>query len=73
MKHQTTFRLEDGLTIAEVRGEIDDATVQRFSTDLSRGLALSTQVMVVDLTGVDRMEASGIEALIFARNSATAS
>jgi anti-anti-sigma factor len=70
MELHTRFHLKDGLTIAVVQGEIDIATVQRFSTDLSRGLALSTRGMVVDLTGVGFMDASGLSALVHARNSA---
>jgi len=70
MALHTTFHLTAGLTIAVVRGDIDRATVQRFSTDLSRGLALSTRGLVVDLTGADFVDASGIDALVHARDSA---
>lgn len=63
----------DGYTVVWVRGEIDIATAPELMRELAGAVGANQCRVVVDLTQVTFMDASGLNALVLARGRAEAS
>lgn len=58
------------ITIASVEGEIDSHNAGHFRTKMVSLLSESTSAMVIDLSGVQTLDSSGLGALLDARSRA---
>ena len=58
-------RDQGGVKIVELSGEFDLAGVQRFERELAQ-LEPDAEVLLVDLTGLEFMDSSGLRALVMA-------
>jgi anti-sigma B factor antagonist len=63
-------RAPDGVAIVAVAGEVDLATVAELRSTLSRVIAPPREEVVVDLAGVEFIDASGLGALVGAAAAA---
>jgi anti-sigma B factor antagonist len=59
-------RDDNGAVVVALAGEFDLAGIQRFEAELGRLEAESPEVLVVDLTGLEFMDSSGLRALVMA-------
>lgn len=59
-------RTDGDVALIELSGEFDLAGVQKFEAELTKLEAGSPGVVVVDLTGLDFMDSSGLRALVLA-------
>ena len=66
-------RDEDGLPVVALSGEFDLAGVQAFETELKKLESDAADVLLVDLSGLDFMDSSGLRALVMADQRATKS
>lgn len=57
-------RLNGGVTVLAVVGDIDMATAPAFAEALSAARALSGAALIVDLTGVEFMGSAGLRVLV---------
>ena len=62
-------RLDGGVTVLAVSGDIDMATAPAFADALSAARALSDTVLIVDLTGVEFMGSAGLRVLVDAHQN----
>lgn len=65
----TVDQVADGTAVAAVAGEIDLATVEQVERALAAPAAAGLRV-IVDLTGCDFIDSSGLRALVSARSTA---
>jgi anti-sigma B factor antagonist len=61
---------EEGRYILKLIGHIDMATVDRFENALAQAVAAPEPTVLVDLSGVDYIDSTGISALMRAETSA---
>jgi anti-sigma B factor antagonist len=59
-------RTEGQAAVLELFGEFDLAGIEQFETDLGRIESGGAKVLVVDLSGLDFMDSSGLRALVMA-------
>lgn len=65
----TVDQVAEGVAVAAVAGEIDLATVEQVERALAPPAAAGQRV-IVDLTGCDFIDSSGLRALVSARSTA---
>ena len=64
MEFHVSFEMSEGLAVVAVRGEVDMHSSPRVREVQSKALQESVLGVVVDLSGVDYMDSSGIATLI---------
>ena len=66
---QVSTRASDGYVVVALRGEIDLANAAEVAAELTAAVSREP-VIIVDLAGLQFIDASGISALVRARNNA---
>ena len=67
----TSVSHDDGVAVLSVSGEIDLATIPAFEAAIADALTQRPTALIVDLTGVDFLASSGLQALVATRESVT--
>lgn len=70
MDLHTILNAEHGQTVAQVVGTVDAMTAHRLHIDLTRGLTLAEEGLLVDLSRVGFMDSAGLRVLLAIRRNA---
>jgi anti-sigma B factor antagonist len=63
-------RTEDDRLVLSLRGELDLTSVPQFERELREAEATNPRLLVIDLSGLDFMDSTGLRALLQARERA---
>ena len=67
----TSVSHDEGVAVLSVSGEIDLATIPAFEAAIADALTQRPTALIVDLSGVDFLASSGLQALVATRESLT--
>ena len=65
----TSVSHDEGIAVLAVSGEIDLATIPAFEAAIADALTQRPTALIVDLSGVDFLASSGLQALVATRES----